>query len=665
MGVSGLFFSGLACLINQVTHSQRVFPGETFEVEVRATDDDSYELTPVLCAGLPRGWTVLDGSYEGLNMSGAISGELTHDPDVTAAVAQAHPEAESWSCWKGALGKHPAFKSGYGRLTIQVPQDAKGADYTLHWRVGSLEQPDEATETSQITVPYKIYIQEGMLPFAYQTVYMSHQLQAQMAEGDVVWELVKGEMPVGLSVVGDKIQGVPTESGNFPFFLIRATDESGEYDEVPFRMLVSEAPEILMGEFPAALETVAYSASLTSSGGSFDHKWKVIGNLPPGIKLEGQELRGTPTRAGTWAFSLRVEDDKTAYSEREYEISVEPAPTVDTSSGQSDAYQTVPYDHHFSVPWNDRGGVTWMLSRGLLPEGIGFEGDRLFGTPKEVGTFRLTVKATDQKGAFNEQHFLLVVHPAPVVSTFVLSDARVTVDYEFEVESKGGVGELLWETLDDLPPGMTLEGNKLTGTPSRAGSYAFGVKVTDELGAFGKHRLKLVVTDPPTLEPLSLIEAHQTVAFSQSFEVSGALGKVSWEIAEGEPPPGLAVKDGSLSGIPAKAGTFAVPIKAIDEQGAWARMVYRLVVHAAPEVTNQTLPHAREGAPYSARLMAKGGSGSITWNLIGKVPLGIRLQDDRVSGTPRETGTFTIEVKATDAQGAMGTTKLELTINSR
>ena len=118
-------------------------------------------------------------------------------------------------------------------------------------------------------------------------------------------------------------------------------------------------------------------------------------------------------------------------------------------------------------------------------------------------------------------------------------------------------------------------------------------------------------------------------------------------------------------GTPTEAGTFSVPIKAIDEQGAWARMVYRLVVRPAPQVTNELLPDGRDGTPYSTRLTAKGGSGIIIWDIAGDLPLGIRLQDDRISGTPRETGTFTLEVTATDGQGAKSSKKLELTIDSR
>jgi hypothetical protein len=88
------------------------------------------------------------------------------------------------------------------------------------------------------------------------------------------------------------------------------------------------------------------------------------------------------------------------------------------------------------------------------------------------------------------------------------------------------------------------------------------------------------------------------------------------------------------------------------------RSLDELGLVAAPAVTRlaigtKSLPTARVGRPFLARLTASGGVRPITWGLkAGALPAGIRLvRDGRLLGTPRAAGRSVATLRATDARG--------------
>jgi hypothetical protein len=73
---------------------------------------------------------------------------------------------------------------------------------------------------------------------------------------------------------------------------------------------------------------------------------------------------------------------------------------------------------------------------------------------------------------------------------------------------------------------------------------------------------------------------------------------------------------------------------------------------AAPlVVASAQLPVAHVGRPYSARLLARGGTAPYSWRLTsGPLPNGLRLlADGHITGTPRHNAHVRLVVRATDA----------------
>jgi hypothetical protein len=100
---------------------------------------------------------------------------------------------------------------------------------------------------------------------------------------------------------------------------------------------------------------------------------------------------------------------------------------------------------------------------------------------------------------------------------------------------------------------------------------------------------------------------------------------------------------------------------------AMARLIRRTLVDAGVAVPpvvvkTQTLPLARRGKPYSARLQAVSGRRPYAWSLSGRLPLGLHLRPSGVLwGVARaRPGLFTVTVRAKDAIGQIDTRKLVL-----
>ena len=70
---------------------------------------------------------------------------------------------------------------------------------------------------------------------------------------------------------------------------------------------------------------IAYSETLTAQGGTTPYTWSVTsGSLPPGLSLGSSTgmISGTPTTAGNFSFTVKVQDANGNYSTQAYAIAI-------------------------------------------------------------------------------------------------------------------------------------------------------------------------------------------------------------------------------------------------------------------------------------------------------------------------------------------------------
>lgn len=183
------------------------------------------------------------------------------------------------------------------------------------------------------------------------------------------------------------------------------------------------------------------------------------------------------------------------------------------------------------------------------------------------------------------------------------------------------------------------------------------------------------VTEPPAPEPLSL--DTQTLpggrigdAYDEKLAASGGTPPYRFELRLGALPEGLELlrNQGKLVGTLAAPGTSEFTLEVTDDAGGSDTRDFSIFVEPDPlEITSPTvLPDALTTRAYDEMLEATGGVPPIRFALTtGSLPGGLALASDgRLAGTPTETGSYELGVKATDAEGTTADKTFMLTVAS-
>ncbi|MEO8100735.1 MAG: putative Ig domain-containing protein [Acidobacteriota bacterium] len=113
------------------------------------------------------------------------------------------------------------------------------------------------------------------------------------------------------------------------------------------------------------------------------------------------------------------------------------------------------------------GPYTYTVISGSLPPGMTVRNDPGFvglldGKPTTIGSYPVTIRSTDSKGATGEVSFTI-----PVLASFVSDVIKGTVGVAFSASFSCSAGG----TLVGLPPGITAVGINMSGTPTTSGTY--------------------------------------------------------------------------------------------------------------------------------------------------------------------------------------------------
>ncbi|MGH9760137.1 MAG: putative Ig domain-containing protein, partial [Blastocatellia bacterium] len=177
--------------------------------------------------------------------------------------------------------------------------------------------------------------------------------------------------------------------------------------------------------------------------------------------------------------------------------------------------------------------------------------------------------------------------------------------------------------------------------------YTLGLATSESPGAlsfvFGPI-LEITYLDQ-TISPSSLPGA--TVGVPYSVTLSTAAGSPTYSTSGF--PASITVSGNKLAGTPTAPGTFSVSVTATDGATECTNTInYTFVVSCATTLSPSTLASGTAGTPYSVTF--SGASGSPQWTATG-LPTGLSmgLTTGILSGTPTQSGTFTVSVDAKDA----------------
>ncbi len=187
-----------------------------------------------------------------------------------------------------------------------------------------------APTTATAAEPLTLTVASGPLPAA--TLGTQYGLGITALGGGtrpVTWSVVSGSLPPGLSAIKNwgnsstMISGTPTRTGAYSFTL-RARDKSGNSTTGSYSIQVGGDGSLTIANAGSLLVGgrlgVSYTANLFVTGGVAPYTWSVSGTLPPGLRVDGNRIIGTPEKRGTWTFTVVLTDAERTTVSKAYSV---------------------------------------------------------------------------------------------------------------------------------------------------------------------------------------------------------------------------------------------------------------------------------------------------------------------------------------------------------
>jgi formylglycine-generating enzyme required for sulfatase activity len=490
-------------------------------------------------------------------------------------------------------------------------------------------------------------------------------------------------LPPGLTLAKGKLTGTPSAAGSFAFTIVAedsnaaaksSREQAFNLEIASHGMEIAPDPALISGKVKEPL-----SATFTATGGEPPYKWSATGDLPRGLSLDASTgvLSGTPSELKTGTIMIRVSDTTGFPSTRSIPVSIttdpleiihEPAPLARPGAD-------------FKWPFQLKGGLSprpiRLAPESTLPPGLYLSFNattaRIQGKPRSEGTFQFALIAEDAGSTPVRKDLVLVIsstppeiseNPLPVaISTQSLPSARLGAPYNQEIETSGGLPPLkvALKAGSQLPTGILLVKERLTGTPTVAGNHSFTLTATDIQGSNAEATFNLMVGEMPMqIAGPRNSRAVEFKPFKAELRVKGGKSPYSWS-TRAPLPAGLRLdaNTGVLSGEPAKgtSGNYSAAIQVTDADGQTAAGLFTFAITAAEplSILEKSLPGAILNTPYNTKLSAKGGSSAnLKWSIqSGKLPPGLSLNEatGEISGTPTNTGNEEIIFNVEDPAG--------------
>jgi large repetitive protein len=329
------------------------------------------------------------------------------------------------------------------------------------------------------------------------------------------YKILNGGLPPGLSLSkSGLISGTPTQAGSWSFW-VELSDEDPPSQawclpgkaEREFTINIIAGLTITNSSTPPGTVGTAYSVDLNADGGG-TQSWSVVsGALPAGLSIDAGSgvISGTPSQAGSFAFSVRVSDG-TRSNTKAFTINVA---TPLTLAAPKVPLAEVGMATAFSLKLAAAGGNgtnTWTIA-GSLPQGVQFTPPvapateaTIAGTPAAAGSFTVKVTVADSDGRTQSIDVPIEVASHVAVTTKRLPLLKAGRILSAKLRTTGGAGTVTWKvTSGKFPHGIRLDRTTgtISGSAKRGGVYRFTVEAKDELGVTATQTLVLTVKAAP------------------------------------------------------------------------------------------------------------------------------------------------------------------------
>jgi large repetitive protein len=218
----------------------------------------------------------------------------------------------------------------------------------------------------------------------------------------------------------------------------------------------------------------------------------------------------------------------------------------------------------------------------------------------------------------------------------------------------------------EFPPGLSLSSDgHITGTPTKAGTYTFYIRQTDNCGPEGEGNAPFVITIQSGAPPLAvttstLLTGEGDLPYSATLTASGGgSAQQAWTVTAGQLPPGLTLSsNGTISGTPTTAGTYTFTATVSNGTSSSSKSLTLTVIPGLAVNASPTMPTAEVRTSFTASVAEifglTGGAPPYRFAPVSGFPFGIGFDSatGTIFGSPREPGIFNLVILITDANQA-------------
>jgi large repetitive protein len=229
------------------------------------------------------------------------------------------------------------------------------------------------------------------------------------------WSLQSGALPPGITLsISGVLTGTPTSEGSYQF-VVKAQNGSPfdiETYTLNVRQPVSVKSPLGSAQRPSGEVGIPFVTTFTAMGGSGTYTWSLTsGALAPGLAFDATRgtITGTPQTAGNFAFVLTATDSEGRAATHSALLTVAPRLAIKTLR-----LKPATLARTYRANLATVGGVpplNWRVVHGKVPLGVRLSQKlgTLAGTPRRIGSFRMTVEARDALGVKSQRTLVLLV----------------------------------------------------------------------------------------------------------------------------------------------------------------------------------------------------------------------------------------------------------------
>jgi hypothetical protein len=259
------------------------------------------------------------------------------------------------------------------------------------------------------------------LPSGTVNVGYSATLAATGGTAPYSWSVTSGSLPKGLSLSSaGVVSGTPTSAGSSTV-TIQVTDAgtiAGKGALTAAIVISDGSVAIATSPLAHGALNVAYTSTLTATGGTLPYTWSVAsGSLPAGVTLSAAGvISGTPTAYGTNSFTVQVADSAATpqSATAALVLQISGGTLAITTTSLPSGTEGVAYSSQLAAA----GGVppyNWTINAAVrIASGLAFNpAGLLAGTPTGISDTTPIFTVVDSAGNAVSQDFSLLVQPAP------------------------------------------------------------------------------------------------------------------------------------------------------------------------------------------------------------------------------------------------------------